>query len=314
MTINGSKVLVTGGAGFIGSHLVEVLLARNACVTVIDDLRTGSLANIDPCLPRIEFIQKDFCDPEMLEWIAGGTFDVIFHLAANAYVPPSVENPMYDFELNMYSSLKLIDQMRQSGAASRLVYMSSAAVYGNPVRNPITEDDLTIPISPYGVGKLAVERYVHVFAQLYEVKAASARPFSVYGVRQRKQIVYDLIQKLRANPRRLMMFGDGTQERDFSYVSNVTEALIAIAERGELAGEVYNLASGQAISTRELALKIASAMGLDPVLEYTGNVRAGDPDKWQANIDRSLALGYSPSVCLEEGIQKVIDWCSLARS
>jgi UDP-glucose 4-epimerase len=308
MGLQGARVLVTGGAGFVGSHLTEILVRRSADVTVVDNLATGRLDNLRAADGKIHFKNANFEDPDLLYWMANDGFDFLFHLAANAYVPPSVRDPWFDFRLNLMGTLALLENLRKAGSSTKFVFASSAAVYGNPVDLPICEQDLTVPISPYGVGKLAAERYVDVFAKTYEIRSASARLFSVFGPRQRKQVVYDIVRKLHADPTRLTLYGDGTQERDLIYVTNAAEALVLIAERGEMAGEVYNVASGASITIRDLAWRLASCMGADPVLDFAGQVRAGDPDKWLANIDKLTALGFSARVSLEQGLRQAVDW------
>src|SRR5690606_14091871 len=156
---------------------------------------------------KIEWRQADLADL-LRDGLCLHDFDYIFHLAANAYIPPSVEAPAYDFALNLHNTFTLLEALRQAPRRPRLVNVSSAAVYGNPASLPIGEGDPTVPISPYGVSKLAAERYVAVFSQLYGLPASSVRLFSVYGPRQRKQVVYDLLCRLRQNPRCLEVLGD----------------------------------------------------------------------------------------------------------
>lgn len=302
-----TKALVTGGAGFIGSHLVERLLQRDAQVTVVDHLSTGRLENLQAVASRIDVEKRPL--GEMLDdpdFVLG--FDVIFHLAANAYVPPSVEDPSYDYALNLHTTFRLLEVLRHSDRRPRLVYASSAAVYGNPLRIPIRETDPTVPISPYGVSKLAAERYVAVFSQLYEIPASSVRLSSVYGPRQRKQVVYDLFDRLDANPRRLKVIGDGTQARDFTFVQDAVAAMMLVAERAPGSGEVYNVASGSSHSIAELVAGICDALGLQPEIEYTGKVRPGDPEKWSVDIAALRSLGYESRTTLAEGLRATGDW------
>ena len=173
-----------------------------------------------------------------------------------------------------------------------------------------------MPISPYGVSKLAAERYVDVYCRLYDVRGASARLFSAYGPRQKKQIVYDFLEKLRADPTRLEIYGDGSQTRDLCYVADTVSALLLIAQEGSLKGEAYNVASGKTYSVSELATTIAALLGLIPELNYTGSVRPGDAEKWAVNSDRLTELGYKPQVSLEIGLTRTIEWhrdCRAAR-
>ena len=307
MRICNESVLVTGGAGFIGSHLCEALVRRGAQVAVVDNLSNGTLQNLQKIADQIDFYELDICSSAFRDLLLTGNLDAIFHLAANAYVPPSVENPDHDFQTNLVASFQLLETLRSCGLDSTLIVVSSAAVYGNPSRIPISETDLTVPISPYGVSKLAMERYVSVYSRLYGLKAASLRLFSVYGPRQRKQIVYDFIKKISNNPSELVILGDGTQVRDLVYVEDVVQAALIVLDNAPLEGEVYNVAGGRGYSTREIAETMTNVMGLSPRFRYTGSIRPGDCEKWIACIDRIRKLGFAPRISLEEGMRRTIE-------
>ncbi len=250
----------------------------------------------------------DVASEEFLRFLGERDFAYIFHLAGNAYVPPSVEDPRADFMANLDATFGILDVLRKLKKTSRFIYTSSAAVYGNPVRLPVLETDPTVPNSPYGVSKLAAERYVAVFSELYDMPCASVRLFSSYGPRQEKQIVFDFLCKLRANPDELFILGDGTQTRDFVFVRDVVEAALLVAERGSARGETYNVASGRECTTVELAHAIADALELDPKHRLSGSVRPGDPNYWRADISRLTAIGYTPRVSLEDGIRETVLW------
>jgi UDP-glucose 4-epimerase len=301
-------VLVTGGAGFIGSHLVAELVLLGAKVTVVDDLSTGAMHNLQQCVSSIEVLTCDLRDMLALDKRALWRFDTIFHLAGSSYVPPSVENPTLDFALNAEMTLGLLDNLRHVEKPPRLVYVSSAAVYGSPQQLPILEDGPTIPVSPYGVSKLAAERYVSVFSSLYGIPAAAVRLFSVYGPRQRKQVVYDLIGKVRHNPEIVNVIGDGTQTRDFVHVNDVVQALLLVDRRAPCQGEVYNVASGHSVSINGLLCVITDACKARPRFYYSGSVRKGDADKWKASIERISALGYMTLIPLDFGIKTTVRW------
>ncbi len=307
MVSAGTKALVTGGAGFIGSHLVERLVDLGARVTVVDDLSTGRMENLRGVASRVELhhrpIREVLDEPGL---ILGS--DVVFHLAGNPYIPPSVEDPAYDYSLNLDTTFRLLEVLRLGERRPRLVNTSSAAVYGNPQRLPIGESDPTVPISPYGVSKLSAERYVAVYSQLYATPASSVRVFSVYGPRQRKQVVYDLFDRLHGDPRRLQVIGDGTQERDFAYVGDVADALILVAGRAPGRGEVFNVASGRTHSIAQLVSGITDALELDPVIEYTGKVRPGDADRWSVDTSALRSLGYEARTTLVQGLRSTRDW------
>jgi UDP-glucose 4-epimerase len=302
-----TQALVTGGAGFIGSHVVEGLVERGAGVTVVDDLSTGRVENLGAVASRIDVQRRPVGDAlDEPEFVLG--FDVIFHLAANPYIPPSVEDPSYDYARNLETTFRLLEILRVGARRPRLVNASSAAVYGNPQRLPIRETDPTVPISPYGVSKLSAERYVAIYSQLYGISASSVRLFSVYGPRQRKQVVYDLFDRLACHPGRLEVIGDGTQERDFTYVEDVAAAMILVAETAPGEGEVFNVASGDTHSIAQLVAGICDALELHPDVEYTGQVRPGDADRWSVDTAALRALGYEPRTPLEQGLRATRDW------
>jgi len=301
-------VLVTGGAGFIGSHLVEALVARGDRVTVIDNLATGARENLAQVAGAFEWRLASLGQMLRAGDLDVAAYDVIFHLAANPYIPPSVEKPAYDYDANLHTTFLLLEALRQAGRRPMLVNTSSAAVYGNPARLPIRETDPTVPISPYGVSKLGAERYVAVFSELYGLRAVSLRLFSVYGPRQRKQVVFDLLTRLRAEPTQLEVLGDGSQARDFCYVGDVVQAMLLMTERAPARGEAYNVAHGQAYTIADLVRTLAQVCGLEPAIRYTGHIRPGDAERWEVDISALAALGYVPHTALPAGLSAIRDW------
>lgn len=303
-----TRVLVTGGAGFIGSHLVERLVGLGAQVTIIDNLSTGNMANLRNVRTQTNLVLHGLHETLRDGMVRLQDYEIVFHLAANSYVPPSVEKPLFDFEANLLNSLMLLEGLRSIRNPPRLIYASSAAVYGNPISLPIKETDLTFPISPYGVSKLAAERYTAVYSQIYGIPATSLRLFSVYGPRQRKQVVYDLLVKVLNNPTHLEVLGDGTQERDFTYVGDLVDALLLVAEKAPGKGEVYNVASGRAYTIAELIDTICKVCEAAPEVRFTGSVRPGDPERWAVDISAIRALGFEPRTELVAGIRAIKSW------
>jgi len=305
---DGRKILVTGGAGFIGSHLVERLVGLGAEVTTLDrNPRTG-LRNLDAVLGRVAAVELDILRDDVADLLAGGRFELIFHLASSASVEASVEDPWHDFERNAAATLRLLGAMRRAAPRASLLYASSAVVYSGGGTALIGEDDPTVPGSPYGVSKLAAERYVNIFARMYGLSGAVLRLFSVFGPRLRKQLIYDIMRRLAERPEALALRGDGTQRRDLSYVANAVDALLLVAERAPLRGEAYNVASGEHPTVREIAVAIAACMGLDPHLEFSGEVTSGDTPHWFADTTRLRALGYAPAIPLQEGLAYTVAW------
>jgi UDP-glucose 4-epimerase len=303
-----SAVLVTGGAGFLGSHLVEYLVDVGAKVTVIDNLFTGRLDHLQSVLPQIEFINGELGKLLKEGRVELDKFECIFHLAADADFSLSVENPIADCQNNLNTTLMLLEAIRSCPKRPRLIYPSSAAVYGNPARLPIKETDPTVPISPYGVGKLAAERYVAVYSNIYGLQATSLRFFSIYGPRQRKQVIYDLLCKVILNPKRLEVLGDGSQTRDFTYVSDVVKAMFLVAAKAPFKGEVYNVASGKSISIAALVTILCNVCNLSPVISFSGNIRPGDPEEWVVDISNLKKLGFEAKTALEDGLKAVSEW------
>lgn len=301
-------VLITGGAGFIGSHLAECLVKLGANVTVVDNLATGAADNLRDIASQINLIVGDIGNLLRLKRLNVSEYGYIFHLAGNPYIPPSVENPAYDFHENLLNTFSLLEAVREAKDRPKLISASSAAVYGNPVRLPIHESDPTVPISPYGVSKLAGERYLAVYSQLYDIPAISMRFFSVYGPRQRKQVVFDLLDKIHANPHEIEVFGDGSQARDFAYVEDVARSLILVAEKAPGRGEAYNVASGTTHTIAELVAVICEISGASPRINYTGHVRPGDAEKWEVDLQSLLALGFEPQTAWRDGLIAIRDW------
>lgn len=301
-------VLVTGGAGFLGSHLVTALVPRSERVVVVDDLSQGRLTNLGPTRNHVEHVQLDVCGDSFLDLVATRRFTAIFHLAGNSYVPPSVTHPAFDFNANLVSTFQLLECLRQHSPETHLLYASSAAVYGNPDSSPINEATALAPISPYGASKLAAEQYVKVYANTYDMHTASLRYFSMYGPRQRKQVVFDILQKLHANPCRLELFGTGEELRDLTYVTDAVEATLTVAYYGGKRGAVYNIASGSSKMIRDVAGTVCHALGVSPVVAFTGSLRPGDPDRWVADPSQLFSLGFRPRTSFPSGIAAVVDW------
>ena len=301
-------VLVTGGAGFLGSHLVEELVARGADVTVADDLSWGRREDLGALSDRIEIVPIDLCRGDVEGFLGARAFTHIFHLAGHANIAESVRAPRMDFERNGVATFQLLEAVRRVSPQSAFLQASSAAVYGHGSGAPMREGDVTEPVSPYGASKLAAERYVAIYAKLYGLKTAILRLFPAYGPRQRQQVIYDFLVKLRSNGAELAVQGDGSPQRDFVYAADVVDAFLTVAERGPLSGEAYNVSGGEPLSIRELARKVASAMALSPRFTFDSEPRPGDARHWIADTSRIRALGFEPRVSFEEGLARTVAW------
>jgi len=303
-----NAVLVTGGAGFIGSHLVERLVQRGLRPTVADDLSTGSLDNLAAVRDRVDVAVGGLQDLLSRRALGIERFDYVFHLAGNSYIPTSVEDPSLDFQSNLAGTLALLQALRSSARHPICVVASSAAVYGDPATLPIRESHPTVPISPYGVSKLGAESYAAVYARLYGLPAVSLRLFSAYGPRQKKQVVYDLLAKLDRDPEELEVIGDGTQERDLSFVTDVVEAFLLAATRAPARGEALNVATGASVTIAELVSALCRARGVSPRVRYTGRTRPGDAGRWRVDVSAIRALGYEARTPLESGLRSILAW------
>ncbi|OPY31707.1 MAG: UDP-galactose-4-epimerase [Methanomassiliicoccales archaeon PtaU1.Bin124] len=301
------RVLVTGGAGFIGSHLVEVLSERNK-VFVYDDLSTGRLSNLDDL--DAELVVGSLSDLDLLQRTCKG-MDYVFHLAAIPSVPRSIDDPAGSNIANQNGTLNALIAARDCHV-TRLVYSSSSSVYGDTPTLPKHEDMMPDPLSPYAVSKLAGEYYCKVFTRVYRLPTVSLRFFNVFGPRQDPRSQYAaVIPKFIAQARegkRLTVTGDGTQTRDFTYVLDAVQGLIraALTDKGD--GQVLNVARGDRVELNRLAADILAAFGrvLDDGVEHIAP-RPGDILHSQADIGRARALlGYEPQFTVRQGLDMTI--------
>jgi len=298
--------LVLGGAGFIGSHIVDLIGARGETCIVVDDLSNGSADRLQA--DHVQFFVDDAGGERVADWIENRHFRGIVCLAGSAYVPPSVDDPAMDLEANLGLPFRLLEALRRSRTRSPLILASSAAVYGDPGVAPIGDRTPVDPISPYGVSKLAAERYAAVFARLYGVRTASIRLFSVYGPRQRKQVVYDLGRKMLADAGDVEVLGDGTQSRDLVHVTDAARAFLHVAEHGALEGETYNVATGCDVTIREIITGLSGALGVAPCLRFTGSVRPGDPQRWVGAAEELAKIDFHTQVSWKDGVESIARW------
>lgn len=297
------SVLVTGGAGFIGSHLVDELVENGAEVTVVDDLSSGRKSNLKKSIDQIEFIEEDIRNLEEPSIIPQNT-SLVFHLAANASVPTSVNNPSYDYEVNSSGTFKLLEQCRKKDI-EKIIYSSSAAVYGEPLYTPIDESHPLNPISPYGASKLCGEKMGFAFSNTYGLSFSALRIFNVYGPRQGKYVMHDFAKKLEKNPECLHVLGTGSQKRSFCYISDAIDAFLLLAEKGE--EEVFNLAGEDLIKIGDLARLMVSKLSPETKIRYKGESWTGDIQNLVADISKIKQEGFEPKVTLKDGIEKLIE-------
>lgn len=308
------KALVTGGAGFIGSHLAEALCRRGASVMVLDDVSGGSLVNLAWRKPAdaLEFVQGDAGDEKLLKKIVPGC-DWVFHEAALPSVPRSVADPVRSNAQNLETSLKLLVAARDAGVR-RFLFASSSAIYGDSDISPKHEGLPPQPLSPYGLQKYAAEKYGQMFHQLYGLETTGLRYFNVFGPRQAFDSPYSgVIAKfctMLLGGDAPVIFGDGLQSRDFTYVENVIEAnlLAAEAPAAKVAGKIFNVAGGESISLLELVAELNRLLG-QSIAPHFEPARAGDIRHSLADIAAvRAALGYDPKVTWQEGLRRTLDF------
>jgi nucleoside-diphosphate-sugar epimerase len=301
--------LVTGAAGFIGSNIVEELVARGERVRAVDNLSTGRLLNLTPFDDKIEYIQGDIGDPHILEQALEGV-DYIIHQAALPSVPRSIDDPLASNDSNINATLRLLVAARDAGV-KRLVFASSSSVYGDTPTLPKREDMPTHPLSPYAVSKLAGENYCRVFTHVYGLPTVSLRYFNVFGPRQDPTSQYAAVipafisAMLKGQPPTI--YGDGLQSRDFTYVGNVVQANLLACESESAVGKTINIACGVSISLLDLVATINSLLGteIEPVHEPP---RPGDVKHSLADITLARGLlGYEPTIDFNQGLKKTIE-------
>ncbi len=311
----GRLYLVTGGAGFIGSHIVEELVRRGERVRVVDNLSTGKRENLQHLMGEIEFMEGDLRDLDTAMKSVEGA-DFVLHQAAVPSVPRSIKDPKGVTEHNVNGTLHLLIAAR-NGDVKRVVYASSSSVYGDSPLLPKVEDFLPSPLSPYAASKLAGEYYCQVFYQVYSLETICLRYFNVFGPRQDPLSPYAaVISKfinLAFGKEPLVVYGDGEQTRDFSFVANVVQANLLACEAEGVAGETLNVGCGDRISLNQLVEELKKIIDPGLNVEYAAP-RPGDVKHSLASIEKARELlGYEPGVPFAEGLRRTVEWFEASR-
>jgi UDP-N-acetylglucosamine/UDP-N-acetyl-alpha-D-glucosaminouronate 4-epimerase len=301
--------LVTGGAGFIGSHLSEELVRRRQTVRVADSLITGKRSNLDH-VPGVEFLEGDLADPLFAQRAVQGV-DYVLHQAAIPSVPRSVKDPITSNRANVDATVNVLVAARDAGVR-RLVFAGSSSAYGNTPTLPKHEEMPANPLSPYALQKVVGEQYLQMFTRLYGLETVSIRYFNVFGPRQDPTSPYSGVISVFATAllenRSPTIYGDGGQTRDFTYVANVVDGVLRACDAEGASGEVINVATGGRISLNQL-FKTMKAVAGGTVEPTYAEERAGDVRDSQADISKARRiLGYAPTVSFEEGLKRTIDW------
>jgi UDP-glucose 4-epimerase len=302
--------LVTGGAGFIGSHLVDALLERGDRVRVLDDFSTGSWENLEADRECLEIVEGDITDPSAVRAAVRGV-EVVYHQAALASVPRSVANPLATHRVCVDGTLQVLLAARDA-KVRRVVYAASSSAYGNSVRLPKSETDPTRPLSPYAAAKLAGENYCAAFSEVYGLETVRLRYFNVFGPRQTPDSPYaaviPLFMQALTTERSPMIHGDGEQSRDFTFVADVVQANLLAATAPGVSGRVYNVACGRRTSLLELIALLNGLLGTNIAPKHSAP-RLGDVKHSQATIERAQEdLGYRPTTDMKEGLRRCLEW------
>jgi UDP-glucose 4-epimerase len=307
-----SKYFITGGAGFIGSHLVEACLEKGAMVVVLDDLSTGKRENLDLRHPNLTFIEGNVTDQGLLNQIKTDHPDIayVFHLGAIASVTQSMERPVHTHRVNFEGTLFLLESFKDQGL-KKFMFASSAAVYGDTQEVPVNETMLPDPLSPYGADKLQSEYYMKIYNSAFDVPTIACRFFNVFGERQDPSSPYSgvisifferLMDKRAGRDVYISIFGDGKQTRDFIYVKDVVRGLLDLSKNELLRGEVFNLGYGKSVTIRELAERTRRLLNVDIDIRFEEE-REGDIRHSQADIRKLRGTGFRFAYDFDAGLK-----------
>lgn len=305
-----ARYLVTGGCGFIGSHICEVLISAGHSVRVLDNLSSGRLENLRNIIDDLDFIEGDVLDSQILGRAMKGV-EYVLHQAAIASVQVSIEQPIFEQKINSFGTLSVLETARKAGVR-RVVFAASASAYGDGPETPKSETMLPKPVSPYAISKVSGEYYCRYYSIQHGIESVCLRYFNVYGPRQDPESPYSGVisifirEMLKGNPP--VIFGDGMQTRDYVFVKDIALANILACKVERAEGQIYNIGSGKGTNLLELIAKLNGILGTEIVPKKT-DVRAGDIRESLADISSArLELGYEPCTELQFGLTLVVDW------
>jgi len=297
------NVIVTGGAGFIGSHLADELLMDDHDVVVMDNLACGAKDNIPE---KAKFVKKDFTKDEIIPDFKG--VDTVFHFAADPNVRASAENPKVSFDNNVLGTFKVLEACRKSGV-KRFVFASTSTVYGEAII-PTPETHPCEPISNYGASKLACEAYVSSYSHSYGIKSTVLRYANIFGIRSNHGVMYDFFQKLKKNPKELEILGNGRQEKSYLFISDCISATMAAFEKQQKIFDVYNVGSREKHPVDDIAKIVSKTLNSKPKTIHTGGERGwkGDVRTMLLDVSKLESLGWKESIGLEKGAWIYLEW------
>jgi dTDP-glucose 4,6-dehydratase/UDP-glucose 4-epimerase len=292
------KVLVIGSKGFIGAHLLSYLLSNKIQCWGCDVYTDYN---------EERFFLLDASNADFNEVFSCQQFDVCINCSGAASVQDSLLHPLRDFTLNTLNVIKILDAMRRYSTNCKFVNLSSAAVYGNPQKLPIVENNSIDPVSPYGFHKQYAENICKEYHRFFSLQTCSVRIFSAYGAGLKKQLFWDLFSKTKTD-KPIALFGTGKETRDFIYITDIVNALWLVIQQASFKGDVYNVANGEEVTIETAANLFYKILSNKIVFSFNGEVREGDPQNWVADITKIKQLGYKPAVSINEGIENYIEW------
>lgn len=314
MQLDGKNIAVTGGCGFIASHLVDRLIQKNTNVIVIDNLSSSTVEYIEKYLNKENFwfYNEDIRDFEaILEIFKKHEIDTVFHFAADPDVKKSVEDPFPSFYINVEGTVNILEAMRKTDISKIVFASSGGTLYGDVEKFPVDEETAPKPISPYGASKVSGEAYISAYSGAYGFAAISLRLANIYGPRSTHGVMFDFFHKLKKNHEELEILGNGLQQKSYLYISDCIDAILKVYEHISKGFEAYNVGSEDWYTVNEIAKLVIDALGLKNVkFKYTGGERgwAGDVKKILLSIDKLKKLGWMHKVSFKDGVYKYINW------
>lgn len=295
------NILVIGSEGFIGKNLVNFFTNNNVVIGIDSTITSKNSSNY-------KYIRVLSLNYNLEDLIGSFVPDVLIFAGGSANVQLSIEQPNLDFEANVTSVSMLLESIKKININCKFIHFSSAAVYGNPQSLPVSEDHLTMPVSPYGWHKLQAELMCKEYNTCFGLQTCSLRPFSVYGPGQKKLLLWDLYQKAIISKGNIELFGTGSETRDFIYIDDLVSAVALIIEKGEFNGDVYNIGSGLETRIADLSSLFIEKLNLSKKILFNGIKREGDPIHWRADVDKLKILGFNTVVNFEVGLTIYSQW------
>ncbi|MES2836981.1 MAG: SDR family oxidoreductase [Bacteroidota bacterium] len=295
------KVLILGSEGFIGKHLVNYYSQKKYQVFGCDIIETPEKKEYS--YQKISLLSSDFSS-----LFINKKFDLCINASGSGNVSFSMQHPLSDFEANLQTVIHVLENIKNHNSNCKFIHISSAAVYGNPSSLPVSESAELKPLSPYGWHKYMSELLCVEYAQIYNLNTASVRPFSVFGPGLKKQLLWDISQKINSSTGEIELWGTGKESRDFIFISDLVDAIDIISEKGNLNGEQYNLASSVETTVEYIAKKMVSCLNETIKIKFNNKVRAGDPLNWKADLTKVKSLGFTNKMGIDAGIENYCNW------